>query len=427
MKKDKQLIFMNETDQFEFIGSHLKVNAQKKKSAGEVFTSYELVSKTLDLLPPNVWKNPNLKWIDPTAGVGNFLIIVYQRLLKNLSHLFSSSLECANHIITRMIFAVEIDKENSKLLKRLFYTPNIFCGDVFQFAKKEFDCIVGNPPFNQQTHLHERVVSHCLEYLFSPNDKCAMAMIVPDTVFSGGSFLYKRIISQPYSVSTIVFEDAFKGIVEQPICYFALKKTSNSSFLELSQTNIWSNGKMFKTVLQDRPVNPVRNWNLKTELLVKKYIHNYDDNENTLRFIYNRGACIKKSNVSVSFRHQNKKHQRKSRKNIHDKPPVHLIYYGPNTIVHTNTNKCIVAENIKKIILFGISNRFDFAVDLEGKYSVGPNSFYVPVKTKKEADTIVRFLQSDDYKELVLATKTSRHFLKVSFVQHLRLNVKTEK
>ena len=39
----------------------------------------------LDKLPPEVWTNPNLKWLDPAVGIGNFPVVVYIRLMKDLN------------------------------------------------------------------------------------------------------------------------------------------------------------------------------------------------------------------------------------------------------------------------------------------------------------------------------------------------------
>lgn len=51
---------------------------------GEVFTSIPLCLKILENLPPKVWSNPNLKWCEPTAGKGNFMLVVYVKLMVGL-------------------------------------------------------------------------------------------------------------------------------------------------------------------------------------------------------------------------------------------------------------------------------------------------------------------------------------------------------
>ena len=53
-------------------------------------------------------------------------------------------------------------------------------------------------------------------------------------------------------------------------------------------------------------------------------------------------------------------------------------------------------------------------MDYSGKYGVGPNTFYVPFE--KEGKSIETFLNSEEYKTLVLATKTNRQYLKLAFI-----------
>ena len=68
----------------EFIRSHLTIQSKEKDTYGEVFTPYEPINELFDQLPPSVWKNPDLKWLDPSAGIGHFAIVAYHRLMEGL-------------------------------------------------------------------------------------------------------------------------------------------------------------------------------------------------------------------------------------------------------------------------------------------------------------------------------------------------------
>lgn len=65
----------------ELIANCLKPKDIEKKQFGEVFTPMSIVEEMLDKLPMKVWTNKNLKWLDPAAGMGNFPIAVYLRLM----------------------------------------------------------------------------------------------------------------------------------------------------------------------------------------------------------------------------------------------------------------------------------------------------------------------------------------------------------
>ena len=49
---------------------------KNKERYGEVFTNFSLIDKMLDLLPQELFQNPNLKWLDPCAGTGYFMMKV---------------------------------------------------------------------------------------------------------------------------------------------------------------------------------------------------------------------------------------------------------------------------------------------------------------------------------------------------------------
>ena len=55
------------------IQKHLDVRVNEKREFGEVFTPINIVLETLKL--PSCWTNPNLKWLDPACGIGNFQLL----------------------------------------------------------------------------------------------------------------------------------------------------------------------------------------------------------------------------------------------------------------------------------------------------------------------------------------------------------------
>lgn len=63
-----------------------------------------LVSEMLDKLPIEVWKNKNLKWLDPATGMGNFPIAVYLRLMEELKDEIQDIKERKTHIRKYVIY-----------------------------------------------------------------------------------------------------------------------------------------------------------------------------------------------------------------------------------------------------------------------------------------------------------------------------------
>ena len=72
-----------------------------------------------DIIPKNIFENPNLTWLDPGSGTGNFSIALYFKLLEHLKQNIPDIEERKDHIIKNMIFMVELQPENTEKLRNL--------------------------------------------------------------------------------------------------------------------------------------------------------------------------------------------------------------------------------------------------------------------------------------------------------------------
>jgi hypothetical protein len=61
-------------------------------------------------------------------------------------------------------------------------------------------------------------------------------------------------------------------------------------------------------------------------------------------------------------------------------------------------------------------------MDFSGKFGVGPNTFYIPFHSIIEGKKLEAFLNSSYYKTLALATKTTRQYLKIAFIEYLNFS-----
>jgi len=391
------------------------VRTKEKNKYGEVFTPPALVEQMLNELSGSVFKNPEYKWLDPTAGVGNFTALVYLRLMNGLDHWQPDKKKRSEHIIENMLYMVELNKQNTNICKELFgEKANILQGDFLtsNVFNMHFDVIVGNPPFQDdigisgkrvgsKNKLYERILSKCLHLLNNDNGGYVM-FITPDNLFSGGSKVYLEMIEKTY-VKMIHFDKSIQSYfpkIQQYMCYFVLQREGIKGREGMKGREgtliIGNDGKRFDIVLQDRPVNPVRNWTPYTESLINKYISNKKNNA-----IYNRGKPIKD--------------YKKSGGN-------YAIIYKPHENIYTNHLSLANGYGQKKIVLFLISPDLKFKSDFDGKYGVGPNTFYIPFQTNKQGLLLENFLNSKTYKLLALSTKTNRQFLKLKFIEHLNLD-----
>jgi hypothetical protein len=375
----------------------LPVKTYEKNEFGEVFTPLELVEEMLDTLPKHIWSNPKLRWLEPCAGVGHFAICVYLRLMKGLESVYRDRVKRHNHILTSMLYMNELNGTNVAAIKRLFGAGvNVKKGDIFNYKCDDecFNIIVGNPPFQDEhlaggkNKLYERITSFCVDELLKKDG--LLLFLVPDNLFSGNSVVgYRKLLEN--HVKLVSFEDKiniFFPKIQQYICYFLLKRSTPSTTQIISQK-----GQKFETMLLDRVVNPVRNWTKRIDGLVKKYIGSEKNNA-----VYVRGKPISEYKGSK-----------------------YKVIYTPDKKLGTNKSSLAVGHGIPKIVIFSISPDLKFETDFDGSYGCGPNTFYIPVP-KGKGRLLEKFLKSDDYRTLALATKTTRQFLKIAFIQHLLLD-----
>ena len=148
LKSQRQKIYTIETPDklLEQINETIPFTKKAKDERGEVFTPMKLVGEMLDTLPEEVWKNPNLKWLDPAAGMGNFPVAVYMRLIEGLRYVkgYENEEKRRKHILENMLYMVEIDKTNVFMMRKIFcgkiYKLNIFEGSFIEdkvYTKEE--------------------------------------------------------------------------------------------------------------------------------------------------------------------------------------------------------------------------------------------------------------------------------------------------
>ena len=87
------------------VGSSIDRSNERIDVTGEVFTPLELCTKMVNEIPLEKLKNPNSTFIDPSAGNGNFIIALRDRLKEYHSE---------EHILNNMLYAVELMEDNHK-------------------------------------------------------------------------------------------------------------------------------------------------------------------------------------------------------------------------------------------------------------------------------------------------------------------------
>lgn len=90
-------------------------------SNDEVFTPPSVVNKMLDMLPTELWSNPDAKFLDPVSKTGVFLREIAKRLMEGLKEQIPDVEERANHIFGTQLYGLAITELTGLMSRRSVY------------------------------------------------------------------------------------------------------------------------------------------------------------------------------------------------------------------------------------------------------------------------------------------------------------------
>ena len=119
-------------------------------SNDEVFTPPEVANAMLDLLPQELFRDPNTKFLDPACKSGVFLREIAKRLLVGLEDQIPDLQQRVDHIFHKQLFGIAITELTSLLGRRSVYCskyPNS------KYSVSRFEDVQGNIRFKNTQHV----------------------------------------------------------------------------------------------------------------------------------------------------------------------------------------------------------------------------------------------------------------------------------
>jgi len=402
-------------DVIRIINKFVKDGSVEKKTYGEVLTPISLVNEMLETLPKEVWSNPDLKWLDPANGSGNFPFVVMYKLMKGLSEWEPDPEKRYKHIVENMIYVCELQSRNVFLWLCGIdpfdeYTTNTYWGSFldegFDKHMKEvwgldkFDIVVGNPPYQDssknggfQPKNHNLWSKFIIKSEYKLNDSGFLVFVTPDSWRSPSSKILN--LFKKNTLLKVEFDVAkhFPG-VGSTFSYYTLKIGKFDDRCEIY--DIYLDVNKLKFIPNGGKIG--LSIHLKTTMCDNEKIELH---------------CDTTSNHSSSKRHQ-------LSKSISNENRYKLYHTNAQTFYSTNKSK---NHNDKKVY-FTISGYFNPRYD-DGDISTSEICPYVIVNDDTSGENLLSFLNSKLYRFLINSAKWSGFLNKD--VLRLLPNMKTNK
>lgn len=122
-------------------------------SNDEVFTPPAVANAMLDLLPQELFKNPDAKFLDPVCKSGVFLREITKRLMAGLEKDFPEPQQRLDHILHNQVYGIAITELTSLIARRTLYCAKYATSP---YAISKFENIDGNIRFKALRHTFDK-------------------------------------------------------------------------------------------------------------------------------------------------------------------------------------------------------------------------------------------------------------------------------
>ena len=353
-------------------------------------------------IPLSIWRDPDIKWLDPANGIGNFPVIAFYMLDYQLGEHGpkefkgdDNKIKRRRHIVKNMLYMIELNKGNINTSRKIFekivpgVSANICCANTVEmtdaklkreFGVNKFNIVMGNPPY-QPNQLWEKFIIKGISYLANNG---FIGFVVPTSWTSPTSDAWKTLEKLDIEVikNSNYLETQYFPKVASTFSYFIVK-------------NIKPEGKTI--VIYD--INQYFNLDLKDVVFLPKVITKETISINKKVLTNNLDGRFIRKDMGAN-------HTNPNSINIH--PFITFVKTSgePDIKYHSVPDP---RQDKKKVLLFRSGYPNPFYDD--GNYGVGDNIHALEVKSKKEGEDIVKLFKSNLYQYIFNINKHSAYNL----------------
>ena len=360
----------------EYYDNILNKNEDLVVTSNDEPTPIACVEEMINKIPEKIWKDKNIKILDPCCGCGNFPLVIYYKLIKYHDK---------EHILTNMLYFNDLNTDRTDVLQKVFGSKlNLYNEDFLNInITLKFDLIVANPPYakllpngKRASKNHNLIGAFITKSLELLNPRGLLLYITPDNWMScadRNTLIGELTKLQIVYLNIHIAKKYFKKVGSSFVWYLI---ENTPSYKSIKIEGIW-NKKLYKDTVDSEQRKFIPLYYNKT---IQSILHKTVDNNGIEKFAVKTSSDLHKYTKKTLIS--------STQDNIHK---YKLIHTPKQTVWSSRPHK--YQEGYK--VFISTTSYYGTIVDDCG---MTQSIAFIQCKDKEEADNISKVLNHPMYK-----------------------------